>query len=87
MRIEKELIVKRPDGIHARPASEIVKRMKGFESSVEVKYNSRIINAKSIIQLMSLAVKQGEALTVVIDGADAEEALSSLEEILCENAE
>lgn len=85
MRIEKELIVGRPDGIHARPASEIVKRMKTFESSVEVVYNSRTINAKSIIQLMSLAVKQGEALTVVLDGTDAEEALSSLEEILNAN--
>ncbi|WP_134682677.1 HPr family phosphocarrier protein [Brevibacillus migulae] len=82
MRIEKELIVHRADGLHARPAGEIAKTMRTFQSSVEMEYGGKTINAKSIVSLMTLVAKQGAMLRVIIDGEDAQEALVALELML-----
>lgn len=80
--IEKEIKVNRPDGIHARPAGELMKRMQQYQCKVELKYGEKTIDAKSVIQLMTLAIKQGSVVTAVIDGIDAEEALHELETFL-----
>ncbi|WP_400164462.1 HPr family phosphocarrier protein [Brevibacillus sp. TJ4] len=77
--IEKEIEVGRPDGIHARPAGELMKRMRQFESTVELQFGDKKVDAKSIIQLMSLAIKQGNVVAVRISGEDAAEALNELE--------
>ncbi|HZG17029.1 MAG TPA: HPr family phosphocarrier protein [Candidatus Bathyarchaeia archaeon] len=82
MRIEKEIIIHRADGLHARPAGEIAKAMRAFQSSVEIEYGEKTINAKSIVSLMTLVAKQGALLRVIIDGRDAQEALESLELML-----
>ncbi|PGC45460.1 phosphocarrier protein HPr [Bacillus toyonensis] len=75
MRIEKNIIVTRKDGIHARPASEIVNGLKDYNCLVEFMFNGKKINAKSIIQLMGLAIKKGTELHVILDGEDADDAL------------
>lgn len=80
--IEKEIKVSRPDGIHARPAGELMKRMQRFQSAVAIQYGEKKIDAKSVIQLMTLAVKQGSVVTALIDGSDAKEALLDLEQFL-----
>jgi phosphotransferase system HPr (HPr) family protein len=80
--IETEVIVMRPDGLHARPAGELIRRLQDFSSSVEIRFGDKKVNGKSIIQLMALAVKQGEVLTVTITGEDAPEALQAIEEFL-----
>ncbi|WP_027417218.1 HPr family phosphocarrier protein [Aneurinibacillus terranovensis] len=82
MVIEKELVVGREDGIHARPASELITKIKDFESSIEFQYGVKKINAKSILQLMGLAVQQGTVLKTIINGEDAEEALIFIEKFL-----
>lgn len=84
MRIEKELIVHRADGLHARPAGEIAKTMKTFQSSVDIFYGGKKINAKSIVSLMTLVAKQGAVLQVTAEGEDAKEALAALERMLQE---
>lgn len=82
MVIEKEVIVSRPDGLHARPAGELIKLMKAFQCTVEIQFDGKKVDAKSIIQLMGLVAKQGDKLYIVIKGDDAEAALSSLERFL-----
>jgi phosphotransferase system HPr (HPr) family protein len=82
MRVEKDIVVRRPDGLHARPAGDLVKQMKKYESSILFIYNEKKIDGKSIIQLMKLSVKQGEILKVVIEGQDAEEAAARIEAFL-----
>lgn len=77
--VEKEIKVGRPDGIHARPAAELMKRMRKYQSTVELHYGEKKINAKSILQVMTLALKQGNVVTAMINGDDAEEALHELE--------
>lgn len=80
--IIKEIQVKRSDGIHARPAGELMKRMQRYQAQVEITYGDKKIDAKSVIQLMSLAIKQGSVVTVRIKGVDGEAALAELETFL-----
>lgn len=73
------------DGIHARPAGEFVKAAKAFEASVSLAKGEKSADAKKIFGVMGLAVKQGDVVTVTVDGADEDEAAAALEEFMKKN--
>ncbi len=72
-------------GIHARPAGLLVKAVSKFQSNITIKKGESEGNAKSIIALMTLGVKQGDEITFLIDGPDEAEASESLGVFLKEN--
>ena len=84
--IEKEVVVKNGSGLHARPATLLVKKASGFKSDVSIEYNGKKANVKSLIGVLSLAVTKDATIKVVASGDD--EALA-VEEIvkLVENLE
>ncbi|OIN27672.1 HPr family phosphocarrier protein [Vibrio barjaei] len=73
-----EVIVKDVAGIHARPASLLVKSAKRFDADVFLEYDNKKANAKSIMALMKLGVKGGEKVKVWAEGADEEIAVSEI---------
>ena len=72
-------------GFHARPAGLLVKTVTGFESNITIKKGRMESNAKSIIGIMALGIKNGEEVTFVIEGADEAEASETVENFLKEN--
>ena len=88
---EKQVIVKNPSGIHARPAATIVTTAKGFPCKVDILKGDLKGNGKSIIGLLELELKEGDSCIVKVYGPKAEaclEAVSSLlEDILEEQDE
>ena len=72
-------------GIHARPAGLLVKEAKKFESNISVFKGARKGNLKKIFTVMALGVKQGETIKVQVEGADEEQAASTVEAFLKEN--
>lgn len=82
---EFEFIVTDPQGIHARPAGLLVKEAKKFESNISVFKGARKGNLKKIFTVMALGVKQGETIKVQVEGADEEQAASTVEAFLKEN--
>lgn len=74
-----------PQGIHARPAGEFVKAAAAFPCDVKIQKGEKEMNAKGILGVMSLGVKQGEEITVKCDGEKEDEAAASLEKFLKEN--
>ena len=76
--VKKELIVQNKTGLHARPASEFVKKASTFKSSVFIEFGEKNINAKSIVGLLSAGIGYGSKLTLAIDGEDEQEALETL---------
>ena len=52
------------------------------ESSVYIEAEGKKVNAKSIMGMMSLALGSGESVTVIADGSDEQEAMTSIEEYL-----
>ncbi len=67
-----------PIGIHARPASLISTEAAKFQSKVEFRLESKVANAKSIINLMALGVKKGNEVTIEVDGPDQDEVLDAI---------
>lgn len=77
--------VKDPDGIHARPAGELVKLAKGFGSQVKMVKDGKEADVKKIFAVMSLAVKQGQTVTIRTEGEDEAEASAQLEAFMKQN--
>ncbi|TVQ71204.1 MAG: HPr family phosphocarrier protein [Balneolaceae bacterium] len=73
--IKKKVTVQNAAGIHARPASLIVKEATRFESDFHVHMYGYRINGKSILGLLTLAAEQGAELELEMDGPDEEEAM------------
>lgn len=74
-----------PEGIHARPAGELVKVCKEFNSKITINKDGKSGDCKKIFAIMSLAVKNGNEVTFTFDGDDEEAALSKVSEFLKAN--
>ncbi|ALP90034.1 MULTISPECIES: HPr family phosphocarrier protein [Clostridium] len=68
--IEKEVVVKNGSGLHARPATLLVKKASSFKSDVSIEYNGKKANVKSLIGVLSLAVTKDATIKVVASGDD-----------------
>ncbi|MCH5213015.1 MAG: HPr family phosphocarrier protein [Oscillospiraceae bacterium] len=78
-------VITDPEGIHARPAGEFVKAAKSFASDVNITKDGKTVSAKKIFGVMGLAVKQGQEITVTVEGADEDTAAAELEAFLKNN--
>ena len=76
--IKKKVTVQNAAGIHARPASLIVKEATRFESEFHVHMYGYRINGKSILGLLTLAAEQGAELELEMEGPDEEEAMERI---------
>lgn len=74
-----EYVIKDELGVHARPAGLLVKAAKEFDSEIVITKGEKSANAKKLIALMGLAIKQGERITVKISGEDEEKAAAEME--------
>lgn len=75
---EKSVILKSQNGLHARPASDLVKLANDFQAEISIEFNQNKVNAKSILGLLTLAATYGSELIIVCDGHDEEAALDSI---------
>jgi phosphocarrier protein HPr len=82
---QEEIIIKNAVGLHARPASLFVQTSNKFTCDIVVSYGDKTANAKSILQVLSLGVHQGEKISLVTKGADEEQALDALKELINDN--
>jgi phosphotransferase system HPr (HPr) family protein len=82
MLIEKRIVIKNEQGLHARPAAIFVQIANKYESDISVRKGGQEVNGKSIMGLLTLAAEKGSAVHVKINGHDAKEAMQELEEML-----
>jgi len=65
-------------GLHARASAKLTQIASGYQSEVWLTRNGRRVNAKSIMGVMMLAAGKGSVVLVETDGADAEDALDAV---------
>lgn len=65
-------------GIHARPAGLLVKEAKNFTSRITIKKGEKEVDATRVMAVMALGVKQDEKITVNVDGADEDAAVTAM---------
>ena len=74
-----------PNGIHARPAGVLVKTLKGYNSSVTISKDEKSVDMKKLLALMGMGIKQGDTVTVKVEGDDEETCAAEIEKALKEN--
>ncbi|MGM0873374.1 MAG: phosphocarrier protein HPr [Bacillota bacterium] len=79
---EKTFTVTAETGIHARPATLLVQTASRFDADVNLEYNGKAVNLKSIMGVMSLGIPQGSQIKIIASGSDADEAVAGIEETL-----
>jgi phosphotransferase system HPr (HPr) family protein len=80
--MEKTVIIQNETGIHARPASMLVEEASNYDSDVELVKDEQAVNAKSIMGIMGLGIKQSTEIIVKAIGPDEEEAVQSIVELI-----
>lgn len=65
-------------GLHARPASELVRMAGGFKSEILLEKDGLEVNGKSIMGVLMLAAECGSQLRIRAKGDDADQALTAL---------
>ena len=72
------LIVTLRHGLHARPAALLAQRAKAFGAQASLSAHGRNANARSVVAIMALGVRQGDELSIQASGADAAQSVASL---------
>ena len=62
--------IKTPIGMHARHAGLLVKEASRFQSEIMLSKGDRSVNAKGILALMGLGIRQGDLIQISIEGED-----------------
>ncbi|SFE93773.1 HPr family phosphocarrier protein [Alteribacillus iranensis] len=76
--VEKTVEVRISTGLQARPAALFVQEANRFQSDIFIEREEKKINAKSIMGIMSLAVRPGTTIHISAEGSDEEEAVEAL---------
>lgn len=76
--VSREVIVKSSTGLHARPATLLVKKASSFKSDVSVEFNGKKANVKSLIGVLSLGITKDSKITVIVSGDDEAFALEEI---------
>ena len=75
---ERTVQIAHRNGLHARPAAEIVKLAAKFKSEITIVKDDLDVNGKSIMGVMMLAAEHGSSITFRAEGPDADQALDAL---------
>jgi phosphocarrier protein HPr len=80
--IERSVTIANKNGLHARPAAEIVKIAAKFKADITLVRDDLEVNGKSIMGVMMLAAEYGSTLQLRADGPDAEDAVGALAKLI-----
>lgn len=79
---KKKITIQNKLGLHARASMKLINVAGRFESDVLIKHDSSEVNAKSIMNVMALALSKGTEIELITHGPDEEEALKAVSELI-----
>ena len=77
-----QVSIKWKEGLHLRPAAQLVKRALAFESSILLKVKERTADATSILAILMLAATMGSTIEIEARGIDENEAVAAITSVL-----
>lgn len=80
-RLEKSIVISNKLGLHARAATKLAQLSQKFEAKVTLSLEGNNADASSIMGLMLLAGGKGKEVTIVAEGKDAKQALTSISQL------
>jgi len=82
MTVERSVQILNKNGLHARPAAEIVKAAARYKSDITISREDIEVNGKSIMGVMMLAAECGSTILLRATGPDATEAVAAIESLV-----
>jgi catabolite repression HPr-like protein len=82
--VRRTITIELESGLEARPVAMLVQVASQYDSSIYVECDSRRVNAKSIMGMMTLGLTAGEQVVVTANGADEEKAVDGIARYLTE---
>ena len=79
---ERSVQIVNRNGLHARPAAEIVKAASKFNADITITRDDLEVNGKSIMGVMMLAAEYGSTVMLRASGPDAEQAIDALSKLI-----
>ena len=79
---KRTVTIELASGLEARPIAMLVQLASSYESTIYVQSDNKKINAKSIMGMMSLVLKEGDQIILIADGEDENAATESIKELL-----
>lgn len=73
-----------PVGLYATPATELVDRMKAFNSDIKLVYASKTVNMKSLMGVLSLGIPTKANIEIIAEGEDEDAAIKKVTELMKE---
>ncbi|MEI6631132.1 MAG: HPr family phosphocarrier protein [bacterium] len=80
--IQKKVVVKNRQGLHARPAALFVQVANKFDARIIIKRDKEEVNGKSIMGILMLGAGKGSSIVIEADGDDALKAIEELEKVI-----
>lgn len=80
--MERTVKIINETGLHARPASLLVKTATRFISDINIEFKDNIINAKSIMNILSAGLQKDAEIKIVAAGPDESEAVHALLDLI-----
>lgn len=72
-------------GMHARPARLLVLEAQKYTSSIQILHKEKSAAATQLMKLMSLGIKHGDEIKILVEGSDEEDATQQLQVFFQEN--
>lgn len=82
--VTREVELVNPQGLHARPASLLVRKANEFDASVKLWIDGDQADCKSIMEVMMLASPQGTRVTIEADGPDSGTVVEALAKLFAD---
>ncbi|WP_243385406.1 phosphocarrier protein HPr [Bacillus kexueae] len=79
---EKTFKITADTGIHARPATMLVQTASKFDADINLEYNGKTVNLKSIMGVMSLGIGKDAEIKVTAAGSDENDAIQAIEDTI-----
>lgn len=80
--VTREVTVKSATGLHARPATLLVKKASSFKSDITIEHNGKKANVKSLIGVLSLGVSKNSNIVITASGDDETLAVEELAKLI-----
>ncbi len=82
--ISKDYPITAAEGLHARPATNLIRLVKKFKSVTTLKKGDKAIKLNSMLNLLSMALKGGDTITIMVEGEDEVEAATAIDHFFSE---
>jgi len=77
--ISTDYIIAAPEGIHARPATTLIRLVKTFKSVVNLKKEDKVVRLNSMLNILAMGAKGGDTISIIVEGEDEAAAAAAID--------